>query len=136
VNVKDYYQVLGISKDASQDEIKKTFRKLAMRYHPDRNPQDKKQSEERFKEINEAYQVLSDEDKRRQYDHLTTWTQHRYRFIVDEDNFDDTFGQSLEREALQSLLEELAALGFSFSSVMGYARRGCRRGCGRRYRRW
>jgi len=63
---KDYYSVLGISKDASEEEIKKAFRKLAHQYHPDRNKAS--DSEAKFKEINEAYQVLSDKQKRAQYD--------------------------------------------------------------------
>jgi molecular chaperone DnaJ len=61
---KDYYEVLGINKDASKDEIKKAFHKLAHKYHPDKNGGD----ETKFKEINEAYQILSDDEKRRQYD--------------------------------------------------------------------
>ncbi len=61
---KDYYKILGVSKDASKEEIKKAFRKLAHKYHPDKEGGD----EEKFKEINEAYQVLSDEKKRAQYD--------------------------------------------------------------------
>jgi len=65
---KDYYQILGINKDASQDEIKKAFRKLALQYHPDANPNNKEEAEKKFKEINEAYQTLSDEGKRKQYD--------------------------------------------------------------------
>ena len=64
---KDYYKILGVNKNASKEEIKKSYRKLAMKYHPDQNKGDKA-SEERFKEVNEAYAVLSDEEKRKQYD--------------------------------------------------------------------
>lgn len=64
---KDYYDILGVNKKASDEEIKRAYRKLAMRYHPDRNP-NKKEAEERFKEINEAYAVLGDQEKRKQYD--------------------------------------------------------------------
>src|SRR5579862_3619441 len=64
---RDYYEVLGVAKNASSDEIKKSYRKVAMQYHPDRNPGDKT-SEEKFKEAAEAYEVLSDADKRSQYD--------------------------------------------------------------------
>jgi curved DNA-binding protein len=66
---KDYYKTLGVDRKASEDEIRKAYRKLAMQYHPDRNPNDK-QAEDRFKEINEAYQVLSDQKKRAYYDRL------------------------------------------------------------------
>lgn len=64
---RDYYSVLGVAKSASQDEIKKAFRKLAMQHHPDKNPGDKK-AEEKFKEASEAYEVLSDTEKREAYD--------------------------------------------------------------------
>lgn len=64
---RDYYEVLGVSKDADAKEIKKAYRKLAMKYHPDKNPGNK-EAEEKFKEINEAYEVLSDEEKRSTYD--------------------------------------------------------------------
>jgi curved DNA-binding protein len=64
---KDYYKVLGLERDASADQIKKAYRKLALKYHPDKNPGDK-QAEETFKEITEAYAVLSDPEKKKQYD--------------------------------------------------------------------
>ena len=66
-NKRDYYEVLGVQKGASADDIKKSYRKLAMKYHPDRNP-DNKEAEEKFKEAAEAYEVLSDDDKRARYD--------------------------------------------------------------------
>src|SRR3982750_2344554 len=66
---KDFYAVLGVSASATQDEIKKQYRKLAARFHPDKNPNDK-QAAERFKEISEAYQVLGDAERRKQYDEM------------------------------------------------------------------
>ena len=66
---KDYYKILGVDRNATQEEIKKAYRKLALKYHPDRNPGDKS-AEEKFKEINEAYAVLSDPEKRKKYDML------------------------------------------------------------------
>ncbi len=66
---KDYYKILGVDKKASQDEIKKAYRKLAVKYHPDKN-QGNKEAEEKFKEIGEAYEVLGDAEKRKKYDAL------------------------------------------------------------------
>ncbi len=75
VQYKDYYKVLGVNRDASEEEIKKAFRKLARQYHPD-TAKNKAAAEEKFKEINEAYEVLSDPDKRRKYDTLGANWQH------------------------------------------------------------
>lgn len=73
---KDYYKILGVPKGASADEIKKAYRKLAIKFHPDKNPGDK-QMEEKFKELNEANEVLSDMEKRKKYDTLgTNWKQY------------------------------------------------------------
>src|SRR4028118_1577272 len=69
-NFRDYYEILGVPTDASNDEIKKVFRRLARQYHPDLNPGDKA-AEEKFKDIGEAYEVLSDPNKRLQYDQFS-----------------------------------------------------------------
>jgi curved DNA-binding protein len=78
MDYKDYYEILGVDRKADADEIKSAYRKLALKYHPDRNPGDKS-AEEKFKEINEAYQVLSDDEKRAHYDRLgsaySSWQQ-------------------------------------------------------------
>ncbi len=82
--MKDYYEILGVSKNATDDELKKAYRRLAIQFHPDRN-QNNKDAEEKFKEINEAYSVLSDPKKRAQYDQFGT---------VDENGFSSDFGYS------------------------------------------
>src|SRR6266480_3934810 len=69
VKFRDYYESLGVARTANEDEIKKAYRKLARKYHPDVNPSDKT-AEEKFKELNEAYEVLSDPEKRKRYDQL------------------------------------------------------------------
>jgi len=102
-STKDYYSILGVPKDATQDEIKKAYRRLALKYHPDKNPGDP-QAEEKFKEITEAYQVLSDPAKRAAYDrygtaepsHAKGWGFDGFSTITDifEEFFGDIFGTS------------------------------------------
>lgn len=84
---RDYYKILGVEKTATQDEIKKAYRKLAMKHHPDRNPNNKS-AEEKFKEITEANEVLSDPDKRKKYDALgANWKQYQHTGRGSEDFF-------------------------------------------------
>ena len=90
---KDYYEVLGVSKDADEKQIKKTYRKLAMQYHPDRNPSP--DAEDKFKEISEAYGVLSDPEKRKRYDqfgHAGIDAQYSAEDIFGGIHFEDIFG--------------------------------------------
>ena len=82
----DYYKILGIKKDATDGEIKKAYRKLALKWHPDKNPNNREEAEEKFKKINEAYSVLSDKNKRRQYD-----MGGDFNFVFGSFNADDIF---------------------------------------------
>jgi curved DNA-binding protein len=81
---EDYYQVLGVDKKASADEIKKAYRKLAVKWHPDKNPTNKKASEEKFKKISEAYAVLSDQKKRQEYDTFGSADQYRQQYSQED----------------------------------------------------
>ena len=110
---KDYYHVLGVAKNASDEEIKKAYRKLAMKYHPDRNP-NKKEAEERFKEINEAYAVLSDKEKRKQYDTFGAEGFHQ-RFTQE-----DIFRGFDFDEILSSLFGGRARRDFRFGGQSGF----------------
>lgn len=85
---KDYYKVLGVKKTATQDEIKKAYRKLALKYHPDKN-RDNKEAEDKFKELNEANEVLSDKDKRKKYDELgENWKYYQQSGGAQDQGFD------------------------------------------------
>lgn len=94
---RDYYDILGITKNATQEEIKSAYRKLALKYHPDRNPNNK-EAEEKFKEAAQAYEVLSNEQKRRQYDQFGSEGPNNSGFSADMNmddifsNFEDIFG--------------------------------------------
>lgn len=91
---KDYYKILGIGQNDDSDTIKKAYRKLAMQYHPDKNPGDK-ESEEKFKEVSEAYEVLSDPNKKRQYDNGGfDFRRHSHHYSNPFDIFSSVFGRS------------------------------------------
>lgn len=125
---RDYYEILGVSKDATQKDIKKAYRKLALKYHPDRN--DSPDAEEKFKEISEAYAVLSDPEKRRRYDsygHAGIEENYTYEDIFRNVDFSDIFSDSGF---------DFGFGGFSdiFEAFFGGAgRRGPRRGRDLRY---
>jgi len=108
MNNKDYYKILGVSKDAPFEEIKKTYRKLAFQYHPDKNPG----NEDMMKEINEAYAVLSDERKRREYDSF----RKSYGFFA-RDHFRRTYTEQdiFKDSDIHNIFEELSKI-FGFNS--------------------
>jgi molecular chaperone DnaJ len=122
MTLKDYYQILGIKRDAVSEDIKKAFRQLALRYHPDQNPGNQKESEEKFKEINEAYEVLSDEHKRQYYDHLIGWS---------------GYGQNTTRDSdwLREIMQTFAGLDPRFTAFGRRRSWGCKRQRGWRCRR-
>ena len=100
---KDYYQILGVPGNTTQEQIKKAYRKLAMQYHPDRNPGKEKWANEKFKEINEAFSVLGDPQKRRQYDQFGT-----------VGNIGDIFGSPFTRTTFEDLMKDFGGSGLGF----------------------
>jgi curved DNA-binding protein len=114
---KDYFKILGVDRKSSDDDIKRAYRKLALKYHPDRNPGDKK-SEETFKEINEAYQVLSDPEKRRRYEQLgESYTHWQQRGAPSGDfNWEDWFTQP---QPGRNVRVEVGDLGDVFGGGLG-----------------
>jgi curved DNA-binding protein len=100
---KDYYGILGVLRNSTDGEIKKAYRKLAMQYHPDRNPGKEKSANEKFKEINEAYGVLGDPQKRKQYDQFGT-----------VGNIGDIFGSPFTRTTFQEMMKDFGGAGLRF----------------------
>lgn len=100
---KDYYRILGVPKNASDAETKKAYRKLAMQYHPDRNPGKEKWANEKFKEINEAYGVLGDPQKRKQYDQFGT-----------VGNIGDIFGSPFTTTTFEEMMKDFGGAGLRF----------------------
>jgi len=122
-NTKDYYSILGVSEKASQEEIKHAFRKLAMRYHPDRNLGNEKWAEEKFKEINESYAILGAEFKRREYDRMRKAGFAGYgaqytggRYYSQEQVFEDAFANPYLFQELARMFQE-AGLRFDETFV-------------------
>jgi curved DNA-binding protein len=101
--VKDYYGILDVPRNASDVEIKKAYRKLAMQYHPDRNPGKEKWANEKFKEINEAYGVLGDPQKRNQYDQFGT-----------VGNVGDIFGSPFTTTTFEEMMKDFGGAGLRF----------------------
>ncbi len=120
---RDYYEVLGVAKTASDDEIKKAYRKLAMQYHPDRNP-DNKEAEEKFKEAAEAYEVLSDKEKRSKYDRFGHNGLRGGQDFHDFSNFQDIFSHFSDIFGGSSIFDDF------FGGSSGRSRGGRRRGTG------
>ena len=124
MDYKDYYKILGVERSASAETIRKAYRKLAMKYHPDQNPGDKA-AEERFKELNEAYQVLSDDQKRARYDQLgSAYSNWQQRGGSPRDfNWGDWSSRGGTRVNMDDLNEMFGGDSFSdfFRSIFGGA---------------
>ncbi|MCS7229151.1 MAG: molecular chaperone DnaJ [Candidatus Kryptonium sp.] len=133
--MKDYYKILGVNENATLEEIKQAYKKLAMKYHPDRNPGDK-QAEEKFKEINEAYSVLSDPEKRKQYDQLRKFgAGFGDKGFSGGFNFEDLFanfktgsGEGFWFGVGNSFIEDLLNQFFDRGEFFRRSRRGAARG--------
>eukprot|EP01084_Bolivina_argentea_P236014 396974_1 len=97
---KDYYTILGIKKNATPQEIKKAYRKLAMKWHPDRNLNNKTKAESKFKEIGQAYSILSDETKRKNYDQFGTNKPQNFNNFSNNSNFQQNNFTSNEAEKI------------------------------------
>jgi curved DNA-binding protein len=125
MDYKDYYKILGVDRNASAEDIKRAYRKLAMQFHPDRNPGDKR-AEERFKDINEAYQVLSDPQKRSRYDAVGEsysqwqhsgapgnfdWGQWSAAGAPQEVSFDDLFGEGAFSDFFRTIFSGMGTGG-------------------------
>lgn len=114
---KDYYKILGVEKTATKDEISKAFRKLAVKYHPDKNPNNKS-AEEKFKEITEAHEVLSDPEKRKKYDALgSNWNQYQ----TSGGGFEDFFSQYGGERRGKTTYEYSGDFGELFGGSSGFS---------------
>ena len=101
--VKDYYHILGVPRNASKEAIKKAYRKLAMKYHPDRNQGNEKWANEKFKEINEAYGIIGDPEKKKQYDQFGT-----------VGDVGDIFGSATTRTTFEDVMKDFNGAGLRF----------------------
>lgn len=122
---KDYYQVLGVPRDAGEDEVKRAYRRLAMQFHPDRNLGNEKWANEKFKEINEAFSVVGDPVKRRQYDQFGT---------AQQADAGDIFNNPHTRVTFDEFLRDMDGAGLRIdflNEIFGEALRGSYSGRGR-----
>ncbi|MFQ5523423.1 MAG: molecular chaperone DnaJ [Acidimicrobiia bacterium] len=115
---KDFYAVLGVSQDASADDIKKAYRKLAQKYHPDANPGDN-EAEEKFKEISEAYATLSDPEQRKEYDQVRRMAASGFGGFGGPGGFEGFGGQRIRVENIEDLLSGFGGLGDLFGFRTG-----------------
>jgi len=133
MRVKDYYTILGVSRNASSDEIKKSFRRLAMLYHPDRNPDNSVEAGERFKDINEAYEVLGNNEQRQHYDRMIGWmgrhrpvTMESYSYYEDYTDFD--------LNTIREILQQVTSLGLGDNAFKQWRSGGCTSKLGKGWR--